>query len=60
LVFFARKIETGAITDHSFQFRGALNSTGEPTKPFVAMAPCGGPIGTQLIFFYINVKTYVL
>ncbi len=46
--------------DPSSQFRGALNSTGETTKPFVAMAPCGGPIGNQFIFFYINVKTYVL
>ncbi len=48
--FLNRKIETGTITDYSAQFRETTGSSGALIKPFVAMAPCGGPIGKQLIY----------
>jgi hypothetical protein len=49
--FSYRKIETAAISDYSSQFRDPSSSTGATIKPFVAMAPCGGPIGKKLIYF---------
>ncbi|UJR14874.1 hypothetical protein I4U23_001859 [Adineta vaga] len=39
-----KKMETSNITDYSAQFRDTRSSTGDTIKPFVAMAPCGGPI----------------
>ncbi|CAF3637043.1 unnamed protein product [Rotaria sp. Silwood1] len=37
-------METSTIADYSSQFRDPNSSTGATIKPFVAMAPCGGPI----------------
>jgi hypothetical protein len=43
--FFYRKIETSTISDYSSQFRDVNSPGGGTIKPFVAMAPCGGPLG---------------
>ncbi|CAF3692701.1 unnamed protein product [Rotaria sp. Silwood1] len=39
-----KKTETSTIADYSSKFRDPSSSTGATIKPFVAMAPCGGPI----------------
>ncbi len=43
--FLYRKVETTAITDYSSRFRENSSPTAATIKPYVAMAPCGGPIG---------------
>ncbi|CAF3279289.1 unnamed protein product [Rotaria sp. Silwood2] len=39
-----KKTETSTIADYSSQFRDPTSTTSATIKPYVAMAPCGGPI----------------